>query len=741
MKWLPKTQGFRALMGGIAIPSLLILVVVRLLRWSRLEWSAVVVDNLRVDLGFYAGALLIAAGAMFFSPRKPALIVTQIVFGLFLAIEAIAANFLASTGNFVDFPMIAFTLTHLGDTWDVMQSETPWWFIPTAMFGFLFFAVFPWVLWRKGTPNTNDTQVGGRAVGVGIVLMLTAFIPVTVSDSVAAARTPPVNVVASAVESALFGDVGANVGIVSNFTKAQLVPQTPNHPNIVILILESTRASGTTVYNPELKTTPFLAELAAKSVVAERAHTMIPHTSKALVTILCGFEPYLEMPIVEATKGLPGRCLPGLLNDVGYSTVFLQSATQKFESRAQLVARMEFKDFFPLEAIEDPQFGPVNYFGVEDEVLLKPMENWIAKQQDGKPFMMTVLTVGPHHNYAVPPGHELIPFAQDDEFNRYLNALHRQDNYVRETFAMFDRLGLTQNTVFVVLGDHGEGFGEHGRFQHDNVIYEEGLHVPLLIMDGRNPQPKRVTVGVSQLDVVPTLAAMSGFALQGADYVGSDITSLSDERLIPSHCWFSKNCMAAYLGGMKYIHHFENQPDEVYDLRNDPGETKNLKELAEHADTLEASLKAWRQTALARYQQYYGKMDAELMSEAEPPVQNKVDVLYENGLRLIGSTMTRTGDDVAVELVFHTGVPLPKGTANGIYVGPEDSRIYGVPDPTKAWVPMAAWPPEKYVLRHFLMKNAPVNEEVFLTMSYNKEPVNVAGDPSKRQGTPVGVTP
>ncbi len=74
--------------------------------------------------------------------------------------------------------------------------------------------------------------------------------------------------------------------------------------------------------------------------------------------------------------------------------------------------------------------------------------------------------------------------------NRYLNSVRNQDFFLKNLFEQYKELGLYEDTVFVLVGDHGEAFGEHGRFQHDNAIYEEGIKVPLIIHD-----PKRFENG------------------------------------------------------------------------------------------------------------------------------------------------------------------------------------------------------------------------------------------------------
>jgi arylsulfatase A-like enzyme len=548
-------------------------------------------------------------------------------------------------------------------------------------------------------------------VGAGFFAVFTSLILLAVWDpttaSSALSKVPPT------------GIGQEDIGIVSNHVGAKLVgtPQRPS--NVVVIILESTRASATTLDNPGLNTTPFLTRLAARSLVATKAYAIIPHTSKALVAILCGFEPYLETPIVEATKGLPGPCLPGLLKDHGYSSLFLQGTTQNFESRRQLVARLGFEDF---QSLEDFAGSASVVDDLGNEALLRPMNDWLAKQSSENPFFLTMLATNP---VLEPPvsknGKQAKP---DSDFDRYLQGVNSQDRYLESVFGIFDKLDLTKDTIFVVVGGHGEAFGEHGRYQHDNVVYDEGIHVPLMVFDGRDPEPMRIKVGTSHLDVVPTIAARSGFSLEGAKYDGADMTTLREERMIPSHCWLSEDCMAASLGGLKYIHYFGKQTDEIFNLDKDPQEKTNLKYLSNEADTLETSLMIWRKESIARYQQFYGRIDAGLMLDEAPPVQNKVDVKYENGIRLVGSNMSWRGGDLAVELVFQTDERLPKGSATGLYLGDGDNRFYGVPDPDKPWVPMAAWPPKSHVLRHFLIKDATNKGVVRLTMSVAGSPVS-----------------
>jgi arylsulfatase A-like enzyme len=73
--------------------------------------------------------------------------------------------------------------------------------------------------------------------------------------------------------------------------------------NVVLIHLESTRARSVTPYNKDLKTTPFLDELAESSLFVERAYTTVPRTSKAITSVNCGIQPHLIEEITEARQG------------------------------------------------------------------------------------------------------------------------------------------------------------------------------------------------------------------------------------------------------------------------------------------------------------------------------------------------------------------------------------------------------------------------------------------------------
>src|SRR5690606_2322272 len=110
----------------------------------------------------------------------------------------------------------------------------------------------------------------------------------------------------------------------------------------------------------------------------------------------------------------------------------------------------------------------------------------------------------------------------DETYNRYLNTIRYTDRFVGKLLAELKAEGALDNTVLVIVGDHGEGFGEHGRYSHNTVIYDEGIHVPLII---RAPglAPGRLAAPVNHLDIMPTVVDLLALRAENGAFDGSSL--------------------------------------------------------------------------------------------------------------------------------------------------------------------------------------------------------------------------
>jgi lipoteichoic acid synthase len=349
--------------------------------------------------------------------------------------------------------------------------------------------------------------------------------------------------------------------------------------NVVLIHLESTRAQSVTPYNEYLKTTPFLDELAKESLLAQRAYVVVPRSSKATVTVNCGIDPALYQGPEFDPGGIPVPCLASLLKDQGYSTVFFQSPSETVDQHGIVAENLGYEEYYPSESMDTEGFEATNYISYEDDIMLKPSEQWLKEHKD-EPFLVQYLIGTGHDDYrCLSTRYGSEHFAQDDDrLNRYLNCLRLQDIFLENLFDQYKELGLYEDTIFVIYGDHGEGFGEHGRFLHGDTPWEEGLRVPLIIHDPKRPQNGERVEGLSnQTDILPTIVEMLGFEVENGEYPGySLLRPLPEDRTLRFSCISSRKCLASIKGDEKYIYHYDNQPEEVFNLSEDPLEEHNL---------------------------------------------------------------------------------------------------------------------------------------------------------------------
>jgi lipoteichoic acid synthase len=381
--------------------------------------------------------------------------------------------------------------------------------------------------------------------------------------------------------------------------------------NVVLIFLESTRARATTPYNQNLATTPFLNELAKRSLLAEQAYAVVPHTHNALTATNCGIEPPLDrwgtMSLSAHSDSVPSTCLAELLGKRGYDSAYFMSQASSFERSPKIMENLGYGEFYSIESMDKEGFEQTNYFGYEDDVMLEPSEEWLTEQKSsGRPFLATYLTSAPHHEYLAPQErYGRVEYTEDDLVNRYLNAVRYEDFFLKNLFIQYRQLGLYEDTVFIVLGDHGEGFGEHARFQHDNVPYEEGLKIPMIIHDPKRfENGARVTAPVNQLDVLPTVADLLGYEIEGGDYEGHSLLGpLPTNRTLLFSCWNESGCLASLEGTEKYIYHFDDKPEELFDLSKDPVERQNLAEQypPERLEERRRELLEWRAKVNSKY--------------------------------------------------------------------------------------------------------------------------------------------
>ncbi|HEY2251871.1 MAG TPA: sulfatase-like hydrolase/transferase, partial [Planctomycetaceae bacterium] len=362
-------------------------------------------------------------------------------------------------------------------------------------------------------------------------------------------------------------------------------------PRLLLITLDTTRADRLGCYGYAAGQTPVLDALAASGVLCERASTVAPQTLPAHTSMFTGLYP-LETGVVTNGRGRLGDGIPTLaeaLKRRGYDTAaFVASFVldRKFGlERGFTTYDDDFVGDEPVgEALQRQRRGA----SVVDAAL-----QWLETKRQ-KPFFCWIHLYDPHSPY----------LAHDDLFNGkyatrpYDGEIAYVDLQVGRLVNFLKSRGLDKDTLIVVVGDHGEGQGEHVEKGHGLTLYREVLHVPLIFRYLGQLPARRVAENISLVDLSPTILDLLGLddqrevtgpgigdrrkitgksvkpLLLGGDADRSPCYGATDEPFL-NNGWSPLRSLTE--GRWKYI---RTTKPELYDLAADPDERQNLMEVA-----------------------------------------------------------------------------------------------------------------------------------------------------------------
>jgi len=222
--------------------------------------------------------------------------------------------------------------------------------------------------------------------------------------------------------------------------------------------------------------------------------------------------------------------------------------------------------------------GEDHYQSVErrGEEVMKRAVAWLNKRPSG-PFFLWVHLYDPHDPYEPPP-----PYSRTYKDRLYDGEIAYADSVLAGFVAFLKKTGRYDNALIVVVGDHGEGLGEHHEDTHGIFLYDSTTHVPLIMkMPGGGNPGKIVDAQVRNTDILPTVTGLlrvpppevlDGESLQpylsGAE--SKDRTAIGETDYPLRFGWAPLRSVRT--GGFKFI---EAPRPELYDLHADPGELTN----------------------------------------------------------------------------------------------------------------------------------------------------------------------
>jgi phosphoglycerol transferase MdoB-like AlkP superfamily enzyme len=349
--------------------------------------------------------------------------------------------------------------------------------------------------------------------------------------------------------------------------------------NVVLVALESTGARHLGLYGSAPDPAPNLTALARQSIVFEHAYSVYPESIKGLFATLCSRYPAFDTaPDIYAE--VPCASMAATMRMAGYRTALFHSGRFMYLGMMSVIDRRGF------DVVEDAGAigGRVDSsFGVDDGSTVSRVLDWIDTFERRAPFFVTYLPTSGHNPYVTTvPG----PFRSDQDFWRYMNALHESDVAFGALVDGLRQRHLLENTLFVVFGDHGEAFGEHpGNFAHTLFIHEENVRIPLVIAaPGAMGQPVRLSRIASVIDIAPTVLDLLGLPAQ-ALHQGSSLLP-PDSRIALFFTDYSIGWLGLRDGCWKYLYEIDSRRSRLFDVCADPDETAD--HAPEHPDRIAA---------------------------------------------------------------------------------------------------------------------------------------------------------
>ncbi|MCK9460805.1 MAG: sulfatase-like hydrolase/transferase [Proteobacteria bacterium] len=369
--------------------------------------------------------------------------------------------------------------------------------------------------------------------------------------------------------------------------------------NLIVILIDTVRADHLRPYDPDSRVVAEqLGRIAAESTVFERAWVQENWTKPSTATLLTGLFPTTHRTKTETNKVPESVALASQhFRGQGF-------ATAAFVANGYVSGKFGFERGWDAWTNYVREGKPNRAQFVSDDVIA-----WLDKRPKEKRFFLYVHTIDPHVPYM--PPREYRAKYDDDPYTgpveptrtaellekikvgairlslrdkQRLEALYDgeisyHDDHLARMFEAFEGAGLLDDSLVVITSDHGEEFFDHGSVGHGHSMYEELLHVPLII---RPPSAgaqtaRRTDVEVGLVDVLPTaceiLAVPCPEEIEGRSLLPLLRGGAGDfPRAVFSE--FLDGQRAARMGRLKLI--VRGSSTTLFDLAADPGETRDL---------------------------------------------------------------------------------------------------------------------------------------------------------------------
>lgn len=363
-------------------------------------------------------------------------------------------------------------------------------------------------------------------------------------------------------------------------------------PNVLLISIDTLRADRLGFYGCPKPTSPNLDTFASGAVVFEHAEGSAPWTLAALASVMTS-EVVSTHQCWDYNSVLDDsfRTLPEHLLAAGYDTACVVSHLFT-TSRHGLQQGFVHTD----DSYAYPEIDP--YLNITSQVISDKAIRFLDQKKDSPdtaPWLLWLHYFDPHREYMEHPGlsEEFVTPGERPQHvilrDIYEGEVRYTDLHVGRVLDRLRELGMDGSTIVVLLADHGEEFNDHGGLGHGNTLYEEMVHVPLVV---RAPgiAAHRVKELVRQVDVLPTVLDLVGLPVPPGIVGRSLVPALRGQPLpeVGGLAEFRKETHAKDSWRTERYRLIRETPSgdvELFDVREDPLEQRNI--APEHPDIVE----------------------------------------------------------------------------------------------------------------------------------------------------------
>jgi len=353
-------------------------------------------------------------------------------------------------------------------------------------------------------------------------------------------------------------------------------PDKASRRDVFLITIDTLRADHVHCYGYDRVQTPSLDQLAKQGVRFTQAFTPSPITNSSHASILTGLLPSAhgvsDFGVPLAASHLT---LAETLKKRGYRTAaFIGAVILDSKALAPGLDRgFEFYDNFPAQSETKSRWGRVERRGME---VVEHAETWLNAHPAG-PHFVWVHLYDPHDPYEAPP-----PYSEIYKDRLYDGEIAYADSALGHFLAYLKKQGWYESSLIVVVGDHGEGLGEHHEDTHGIFLYDSTTHVPLLVkLPEQREAGRTVEAQVRTTDIMPSILEVLG-VLAPARLDGESLGPFLTGTGAAPRTVFGETDYPLRFGwaplrsvrkeGLKFI---EAPKPELYDLPSDPNELQN----------------------------------------------------------------------------------------------------------------------------------------------------------------------